>query len=129
MKIISHKTSVERVIYFSDKAIKDLKKYFELPHISSRNNEHISQRLFYSQNNPSKELNHLYFIKVVNKYIQTVLGKDYSSHSFRSGIITDMMKQNTNPKVVQSFIGHKNVQTTLGYYAPTKSTIRNSLVR
>jgi len=34
-----------------------------------------------------------------------------------------------NQRVIQSFIGHMNVSTTLGYIKPTELDIKSSLVR
>jgi integrase/recombinase XerD len=52
------------------------------------------------------------FIKKVNTFIQEVLGHRYSSHSFRSGLITDMAKS-INPKFIKEFIGHSDIKTTI----------------
>ena len=52
--------------------------------------------------------------------IQSVLGTHYSSHSFRSGIITELGNKGINAKIIQEFIGHKNVTTTMNYIKPSK---------
>ncbi|WP_319577453.1 tyrosine-type recombinase/integrase [uncultured Desulfobacter sp.] len=69
------------------------------------------------------------FTKELNDLLQMVLGKNYSSHSFRKGIITEMGVSGINPKIIQHFIAHKNVSTTLNYIKPTSNDIRNSLLR
>lgn len=58
-----------------------------------------------------------------------VLGAGYTSHSFRQGLITEMGSRSVNPKIIQSFIGHKNINTTLGYIKPTSDDVKNALVR
>jgi len=121
--LVSHKVKAERIIYFSDTAIKELKKYFILEDQDENN------LVLTSWGKPKQQLHHISLIQTVNKYIQSVLGKEYSSHSFRSGIITEMALSQINPKIIQSFIGHKNIGTTLGYVKPSELQIKNALVR
>ena len=40
-----------------------------------------------------------------------------------------MSMRGINPRITQSFIGHKNVTTTLNYYKPTIEDVRECLVR
>lgn len=83
----------------------------------------------HKRNNKRSKLNSNGFTKDLNDLIQLVLGKEYSSHSFRKGIITDFSSKGVNPKITQHFIGHRNVSTTLNYYKPTSDDIRKCLVR
>ena len=121
--IISHKTKRERVLYFSESAIKEIKKYF-IYEKSELNNYCIT-----SWGNPQKSFHEISLIQLVNKYMKSILGENYTSHSFRQGLISEMGSKSVNPRVIQSFIGHANVSTTLGYIKPTDSDIKNSLVR
>lgn len=121
--IISHKTKRERVLYFSDSAIKELKKYFIYEE------DELNNYCITSWGNPQKTFHEVSLIQLVNKYIKNVLGDNYTSHSFRQGLITEMGSKSVNPRVIQSFIGHQNVSTTLGYIKPTENDIKSSLVR
>jgi len=121
--IISHKVKEERILYFSDSAIKELSKYFILE------DEDEDNLVITSWGKPKQQFHHIALIQSVNKYIQSVLGDQYSSHSFRSGIITDLAINQINPKIIQSFIGHRNINTTLRYVKPSESDIKNALVR
>lgn len=121
--IVSHKTKRERVLYFSDSAIKELKKYF----IYEENE--INNYCITSWSNPQKTFHEVSLIQLVNKYMKNVLGDNYTSHSFRQGLITEMGSKSVNPRVIQSIIGHMNVSTTLGYIKPTENDIKSSLVR
>jgi len=121
--IISHKTKRERILYFSDSAVKELKKYFTYEQ-SELNNYCIT-----SWGNPQKSFHEVSLIQLVNKYMKNILGNNYTSHSFRQGLITEMGSKSVNPKVIQFFIGHQNVSTTLGYIKPTENDIKSSLVR
>ena len=119
--IYTSKTDKERLLLVSEKSLKEIKKYFSI--------EENENRVISPFGNPQRVFNHLSLIRTVNKEIQTVLGKEFTSHSFRSGLISSFMENGTNPKIVKEFIGHSSIQTTLGYYKPTHETIRNSLVR
>jgi integrase/recombinase XerD len=121
--IISHKVKAERILYFSANAVKELSKYFILED-QDENNLVIT-----SWGKPKQQLHHISLIQSVNKYIQSVIGDQYSSHSFRSGIITDLAINQINPKIIQSFIGHRNINTTLRYVKPSEADIKNALVR
>ncbi len=83
----------------------------------------------HKRNNVRSKLNFNGFTKEFNDLIQMVLGENYSSHSFRKGIITEMGVSGINPKIIQHFIAHKNVSTTLNYIKPTAEDIRNVLLR
>jgi integrase len=69
------------------------------------------------------------YINLVNKHMKKVLGDRFTSHSFRQGLLTEMGAKSVNPKIIQHFIGHKSIKTTLNYITPTKDDIQNALVR
>ncbi|QOY52482.1 tyrosine-type recombinase/integrase [Candidatus Sulfurimonas baltica] len=121
--VISHKTKMERVLYFSESAIKEIKKYF-----TYAENE-LDNFCITSWGNPKKTFHEISLIQLVNKYMKQILGTGFTSHSFRQGLITEMGSRSVNPRIIQSFIGHKNINTTLGYIRPTEDDIKNSLVR
>lgn len=121
--IISHKTKRERVLYFSDTAIKEIKKYF------TYTDDEVNNYCITSWSNPQKTFHEVSLIQLVNKYMKNVLGDNYTSHSFRQGLLSEMGSRNINPRVIQSYIGHRNVATTLNYIKPTSSDVKNSLVR
>ena len=100
-----------------------MKKYFTYEE-SELNNFCIT-----SWGNPQKTFHEISLIQLVNKYMKSILGDNYTSHSFRQGLITEMGSKSVNPKIIQSFIGHRNISTTLGYIKPTEEDIKLSLVR
>ena len=83
----------------------------------------------HKRDNVKSRLNVNGFTKEFNDLIQLVLGANYSSHSFRKGIITEMGCCGINPKIIQTFIAHKNISTTLNYIKPSADDIRNALLR
>lgn len=121
--VISHKTKMERVLYFSENAIKEIKKNF------TYSENELDNFCITSWGNPKKTFHEISLIQLVNKYMKQILGAGFTSHSFRQGLITEMGSRSVNPKIIQSFIGHKNINTTLGYIKPTEDDIKRSLVR
>ena len=121
--IVSHKTKRERVLYFSDAAIKEFKKYF------TYTQDKLNNFCITSWGNPQKTFHEVSLIQLVNKYMKNVLGENYTSHSFRQGILTSMGSKSVNPRVIQAFIGHQNVSTTLSYIKPTSDDVKRSLIR
>lgn len=119
--IITPKTNRERKLFFSKTAIKEIKKYFDL---SQSDNSFVIG----TKGDFTKTPSDITFIASVNKFIQEVLGKRYSSHSFRSGLITEMSKS-VNPKFIQKFIGHSDINTTMRYIKPTDEDLRECMVR
>ena len=122
--IVTFKTKSERILYFSDEAKKEIKKSFSLANENLDNHYIIA-----SWNKPTTRLHEISLINLVNKYMKKVLGKSFTSHSFRQGLLTEMGSRSINPKIIQSFIGHCDVKTTLRYIKPTAHDVKMSLVR
>lgn len=125
VKIVLSKTLSERKLYLSDSFAKELRKLFDF------NIEEDENRVIAKGNSKSKKtgINHIVFIQQVNKFMQEVLGNGFTSHSFRQGLITEMGSKSVNPKIIQRYIGHRDLKTTMNYINPTDEDIQNSLVR
>jgi len=121
--IITHKTRKERKLFFSKESIKQIKKHFIFNEDCKGNDYIITVK-----GNPLKTPSSSTYISNVNSFIQEVLGHRYSSHSFRSGIITDMSKS-INPKFIKEFIGHSDIKTTMRYIRPTDEDLKKCLIR
>ncbi len=121
------KTSTQRKIFLSKEFKRDILKYFDV------NNEKYNDNTRLILKNGSATLNrgiHITtFIQLVNKTIQNVLNENFSSHSYRRGLITEMAQRQINPKIISTFIGHSNTQTTMMYISPTDADLRGALVR
>ena len=121
--IVTHKTRKERKLFFSKEAIKQVKKHFIFSADSNSNDYIITVK-----GNPLKTPSGLTYISNVNSFIQEVLGNRNLSHSFRSGIITDMSKS-INPKFIKEFIGNSDIKTTMRYIRPTDEDLKACLIR
>ena len=119
--IKAHKQHKERAIVLSDKAIREIKKITV--------DQEPKYKIIKVKGNPYTTPSPVSFIAKVNRVIQEVLGERYSSHSFRSGVITDLAIKGVNPKIIQNFIGHSSINTTMNYIKPSSDDTRNALVR
>ena len=117
------KTNSERKLYLTDNFKKALVKLFDFS-IEDNNN-----LVVYKGSNKKSKLNNIAYIQKINIYMKKVLGKGYTSHSFRQGLLTEMGSKGINLKIMCKFIGHSDVKTTLRYLKPTDNDIKNSLVR
>ena len=120
-KIIAHKQKSEKLIHITDKGIKTLKEYFT----PTQNNDYIFTS---ERGNKNKPLNTQSTILDINSYLKKVFtNKNITSHSFRQTIITQLAEKNINTKIIQSFIGHKDIKSTYRYIKPSLDSITNSL--
>lgn len=119
VKIYTSKTNKTRTIYFSQDARDTFKIVFE-NELKFRNDDDLV--FDFSIKSMTDRL---------NAVIKEALGQNCGgTHGFRRGIITEMIvEKNINPRIVQEFIGHKNVATTLTYFKPTKDDIKSALIR
>ena len=118
-KIVAHKQNKEKFVYITDKQKKLIQKYW---------NDDKGYNIVSERANKKDHLTVPGTIRDVNSYLKKVFPhKNYTSHSFRQTLITDLANKGINPKVIQTLIGHKNVQTTLNYIKPSEEDILNSL--
>jgi len=125
VKINISKTSGERKLYLSELFKKKLLKLFNFKNESS-NNKIITKG---SYKNKKTGINNILFIQQVNSVIGSILGKGYTSHSFRQGLVTEMGSKSVNIKIISQFVRHRNVNITLSYIKPRDNQITQSLVR
>lgn len=117
------KTKTPRLLIFSQNSIKVIKRYFADELRTGRNTD----LLFYSPKGKNCRLNSASYTRQFNELIHDALGNLYSTHSFRKGVISDMSLKSINPKIIQSFIGHKNLQTTMNYFSPSDTDVKNAI--
>ena len=78
---------------------------------------------------PKSSMNPQSYIRIVNKFIKETLGPNYTSHSFRQGLLTEMAAKGINVQIMAKFVGHTSFKTTLNYVKPTDEMVMSSLVR
>lgn len=122
LSVFVKKQKIIRHIPLSEKSVRILKKLID-------GEIDLDGYFIHKRNSVRNNLNPIGFTKDFNQLIQLVLGKNYSTHSFRKGIITEMGLSGINIKLIQTFVSHKNVSTTLNYITPSSDDIRNCLLR
>jgi len=119
--LFTQKTNSQRKLYLSSRFKNDL---LNLDFEEDENNQFI-QRAGY----PKSSMNPLSYITIVNKFIKDTLGPNYTSHSFRQGLLTEMAAKGINVQIMAKFVGHSSFKTTLNYVTPTDEMVMSSLVR
>ncbi len=122
LSIFVKKQKIIRHIPLSNKSVSTLLKLIQ-------NEDDEDSYFIHKRNSKRGNLNHIGFTKDFNQLIQLVLGKEFSTHSFRKGLITQMSMNGINPKLTQALLSHKNISTTLNYYTPTIEDVRECLIR
>jgi len=109
-KLFLPKTRSERKVFAGKQFIKELKKLFTVDEFVD-----LESRVIVKGSVKSKKegINSDVFIKQVNAVMKSILGKGYTSHSFRQGLITEMGARGINAKIISKFIGHSDVKTTM----------------
>lgn len=119
------KGSEFRTIHFSPAAVAEIKKHF------SDCLKHPDSYCIRSWNNKDRQTNITALTNYINRYIKKALNDDdYGTHSFRRGLITEMIiEKEVVPEVVQKFIGHRNYSTTSLYAKATDEDVKANLIR
>ncbi|MEF8847296.1 MAG: tyrosine-type recombinase/integrase [Candidatus Paceibacterota bacterium] len=111
-----------RTVYFSERCIKWLRKYLE-----TRDDD--SEALFRRYRGPkdaSLRLTPRSIDNIVKKYVKKAgLPSFTTPHTLRHSFATDLLAQGVDLRVVQEFLGHKNVATTQIYTHVTNKKLRD----
>lgn len=109
-----------RTVYFSERAIFWLKKYLE-----TRKDKEKALFVSYRGKNKLQRLSVRSFERIVKKYAQKVgISKKVVCHTLRHTFATDLLKKGVDLRIVQEFLGHKNITTTQIYTHITKPQLR-----
>jgi len=114
-----NKTKKPRLLRFSSNGLEMLK---------CLDTSDTNDKLFY-KNGSSKAMSVSVFTRVLNKQIKKVLGELYTTHSFRAGLITDVLRVSGNIKTAQAVAGHSSFKTTLQYIKVSNEMIHDALER
>lgn len=121
----STKTKKARLLQFSAHAQRVIYELFQDIIENEKMNDNY---LVFSGNNPFRALNKANFTLHMNEFIHDTLGENYSTHSFRQGLITDMLVTHRMPLVVaQTYIGHSSMMTTARYAKATEADTQRAI--
>lgn len=114
------KGSHPRTVYFSERAVKWLKEY-----LKTRKDKEKALFINYRGKEPGKRLNIRSVERMVKKYVLlSGLPINVSCHTLRHSFATDLLIKGVDIRVVQEFLGHKNIATTQVYTHITKPHLK-----
>ena len=119
--LFTQKTNSQRKLYLSPRFKHDL--------LNLDLEEDEECKLIQRAGYPKSSMNPLSYITIVNKFLKETLGPNYTSHSFRQGLLTEMAAKGINVQIMAKFVGHSSFKTTLNYVTPTDEMVMSSLVR
>ncbi|MDL0088501.1 tyrosine-type recombinase/integrase [Campylobacter gastrosuis] len=107
------KTRKPRTIFFNKNMLNMLLKltYYDT-------NEH-NGFLFY-ENGKDIPMSKKGLTALLNTHLAKHLSPLYTTHSFRAGYVTRIVEATGNLKTAQDIIGHKSINTTIGYLSTSK---------
>lgn len=109
-----------RTVYLSERAVYWLKKYLE-----TRTDKEKALFINYRGKNPSTRLNVRTIQRIVKKYaILAGLPLTTTVHTLRHSFATDLLIKGVDLRIVQEFLGHKNIATTQIYTHITRPHLK-----
>ena len=69
------------------------------------------------------------FRRQFGRYLKDKGAPNVTFHQFRHTFATMMLERGVNPRVVQEFLGHKDISTTLGIYTGVTSSVMQEAAR
>lgn len=119
--VITGKGDRTRTVYFSPRAVKALDNY-----LSIRDDD--LEPLFIRYRGPKtgdRRISTRSVEKIVKKYVKkTGLPKETTPHTLRHSYATDLLAQGVDLRVIQEFLGHKNIATTQIYTHITSKKLK-----
>ena len=109
-----------RTVYLSERAVHWLRRYLE-----KRTDKEKALFINYRGKIPSTKLNIRSMERIVKKYaILTGLPLTTSCHTIRHSFATDLLRKGVDLRVVQEFLGHRNIATTQIYTHITRPHLK-----
>jgi integrase/recombinase XerD len=96
--LFTQKTDSQRKLYLSSSFKHNL--------INLDIQENEENKFIQRAGHPKSSMHPLSYITIVNKFIKEILGPNYTSHSFRQGLLTEMAAKGINVQIMAKFVGN-----------------------
>jgi integrase len=117
----STKTKKPRTVYLTSVAVERIEQLFEKELLFCGD-----KLIFHGRGGSYDQVNVTSFTEQLNQLLKKYLNGNYTTHSFRSGLVTDLI-QNHGVKIAQKIIGHKSINTTLRYEDVTEDELLEAM--
>lgn len=119
------KGSKVRTVYFSERAVQCLKQYLTTRHDMDKA-LFINYKPGIAKTDLSRRLTTKSIEEIVKKYVKiTGLPIMATPHTLRHSFATDLLAQGVDLRLVQEFLGHRNIATTQIYTHVTNKQLRD----
>lgn len=110
-----------RTVYFSGRALSWIKSY-----LGVRNDTEKALFINYRGKDPSTRLSSRSMERTVKKYaVMAGLPRTTSCHTLRHSFATDLLMKGVDLRIIQEFLGHRNIVTTQVYTHITKPHLKD----
>jgi len=111
-----------RIVFFSERAIDWLKKYLN----TRKDNDKALFVNYQGRKGASRRLTDRSIERSIKKYaLLAGLPKNTTPHTLRHSFATDLLNQGVDLRLIQEFLGHRNIATTQIYAHVTNKQLRD----
>lgn len=116
------KGNYPRTVYFSERAVEWLKKYLE----TRQDKEKALFINYQGRKDASRRLTARSIEKIIKKYaLLAGLPANTTPHTLRHSFATDLLSKGADLRLIQEFLGHRNIATTQIYTHVTNKRLRD----
>ncbi len=111
-----------RTVYFSERAVHWLKKYLD----TRKDKEKALFINYQGRKSASRRLTDRSIERIMKKYaLMAGLPTNTTPHTLRHSFATDLLTQGADLRIIQEFLGHRNIATTQIYTHVTNKRLRD----
>lgn len=111
-----------RTVYFSERALSWIKKYLD-----TRDDDYKALFINYRSRKDSDKRLTIRSIERIVKHYSTLANVPFftTPHTLRHSMATDLLNQGVDLRIIQEFLGHKNISTTQVYTHVTNKKLKD----